>query len=168
MCVCVCVCVCRVVVQWLSCVPLFETQWTAARLVPLSFTIFQSLLKFMSTESVMLSDHLILCHPFLLLPSIFPSIRIFCNESAYKFIYIYLSLLSGSSFPLPWCPSPLGITECQTGLPVLYCSFPLAVCFTHGSVYVWMQPSQFVPPSSSPAMSISLFWTPVSLFLPCK
>ena len=47
----------------------------------LSFTIFWSLLEFMSTESLMLSNHLILCHPLLLLPSIFPSIRVFSNES---------------------------------------------------------------------------------------
>ena len=52
--------------------------WTA----PLSFTVSWSLLKFMSIESVMLSSHLILCHPVLLLPSIFPSIRVFSNESA--------------------------------------------------------------------------------------
>ena len=56
------------------------TPWTAARQAPLSSTISQSLLKFVSIESVMLSNHLILCHP-LLLPSIFPSIRVFSNES---------------------------------------------------------------------------------------
>ena len=57
------------------------TPWTAACQASLSFTISQSLLKFMSFESVMPSNHLILCHP-LLLPSVFPSIRIFSNESA--------------------------------------------------------------------------------------
>ena len=56
--------------------------WTAACKAPLSFTIFQSLLKLMPIESVMPSNHLILCHPLLLLPSIFPSIRVFSNESA--------------------------------------------------------------------------------------
>ena len=55
--------------------PLFATSWTAAHQASLSFTITQSLLKLMSIESVMLSDHLILCRPLLLLPSIFPSIR---------------------------------------------------------------------------------------------
>ena len=55
---------------------------TAAHQSPLFFTISQSLLKFMSIEFVMLSNHLILCHPLLLLPSIFPSIRVFSNESA--------------------------------------------------------------------------------------
>ena len=69
-----------VVVQSLSCVPLFVTPWTAAYQASLSFTISQSLLKLMSIESVMPSNHLILCCP-LLLPSIFPSIRVFSNES---------------------------------------------------------------------------------------
>ena len=57
------------------------TPWTAACQASLSFTISQSLLKLMSIERVMPSNHLILCHP-LLLPSIFPSIRVFSNESA--------------------------------------------------------------------------------------
>ena len=57
------------------------TPWTTTRQASLSFTIFQSLLKFMSIESVMLSNHLIFCCPLLLLPSIFPSIRVFSNES---------------------------------------------------------------------------------------
>ena len=71
-----------VVVQLLSRVQLFATPWTAACRASLSFTIFWSLLKFMSIESVMLFNHLILCHsPFFFL-SIFPSIRASCNESA--------------------------------------------------------------------------------------
>ena len=57
------------------------TPWTAARQAALSITNSQSLLKLMSIESVMPSNHLILCHPLLLLPSIFPSIRVFSNES---------------------------------------------------------------------------------------
>ena len=64
-----------VVVQLLSCIPFFATPWTAACQPPLSFTISCSLFKFLSFGSVMLSNHLILCHLFLLLPSIFPSIR---------------------------------------------------------------------------------------------
>ena len=71
-------------VQSLSCVQLFMTPWTAARQASLSFTIFQSLLKLMSIDSVMPSNHLILCCPLLLLPSIFPSIRVFSNESALR------------------------------------------------------------------------------------
>ena len=66
----------------LSCVRLFVTPWTAARQASLSVTNSQSLLKFMSTELVMPSNHLILCHPLLLLPPIPPSIRVFSNESA--------------------------------------------------------------------------------------
>ena len=69
-------------VQLLGCVWLFATPWTAACQAPLSFTNSQSLLKFMSTELVMLSNYLILCGPLLLLPSICPSIGVFSNESA--------------------------------------------------------------------------------------
>ena len=69
-------------VQSLSHVQLFATLWTAAHQAPLSFTISQSLLKLMSIESVMPSNHLILCRPLLLLPSLFSSIRIFSNELA--------------------------------------------------------------------------------------
>ena len=58
------------------------TPWTAAYQASLSFTISQCLLKLMSIESVMTSNHLIFCHPLLLLPSIFPSIMVFSNESA--------------------------------------------------------------------------------------
>ena len=59
----------------------FATPWTAARPAMLCFAISQSWLKRMSTELVMPSNHLILCHPLLLLPSIFPSIRVFSSES---------------------------------------------------------------------------------------
>ena len=69
-------------VQLLTCVRLFVTQWTKARQASLSITNSQSLHRFMSIESVMPSNHLILSHPLLLLPSIFPSIRVFSNESA--------------------------------------------------------------------------------------
>ena len=70
-----------VVVQSLSHVQLFATPWTAVHQAPLSFTISWSLPKLMSIESVMPSNHLILCRPLLLLPSIFPIIRVFSNES---------------------------------------------------------------------------------------
>ena len=69
-----------VVVQSQSPVRLFATPWTTAHQVSLSSTISQSLLKFMCIASVMLSYHLILCCPLLLLPSIFPSVRVFSNE----------------------------------------------------------------------------------------
>ena len=71
-----------IVVQSLSHVRLFATSWTAAHQASLSFTISWSLLKLMSIESVMSSNHLILCCPLLLLPSIFPSNRVFSHESA--------------------------------------------------------------------------------------
>ena len=68
-------------VQSLSHVQLFAAPWTAACQASLSITNSQSLLKLMSIESVMPSNHLILCHPLLLLPSVFPSIKILSNES---------------------------------------------------------------------------------------
>ena len=69
-----------IVVHWLSW--LFATSWTAACQAYLSSIISQSLLKLKSIESMMSSNHLILCHPLLLLPSIFPSIRVFSSELA--------------------------------------------------------------------------------------
>ena len=71
-------------VQSLSRVPLFATSWTAAHKASLSITSSRSLLKLMSIESVMPSSLLILYHPLLLPPSIFPSIRVFSNESAVR------------------------------------------------------------------------------------
>ena len=68
-------------VQLLSCVQLFAIPWTAAHQVSLSITTSRSLLRLMPIESVMPSSHLILCRPLLLPPSIFPSIRVFSNES---------------------------------------------------------------------------------------
>ena len=73
-----CLCCCLLSHVWL-----FATLWTAACQDSLPFTISQSLLKFMSIESVVLSKHFIFCHPLLLLPSIFPSIRVFSSESAF-------------------------------------------------------------------------------------
>jgi len=71
-----------VVVQWLSHVWLFVTPWTTARQASLSFTVSWSLLKLVSIESVMPSNHLILCRPLFLLLSVFPSLRVFSNELA--------------------------------------------------------------------------------------
>ena len=71
-----------IVVESLGCVWLFTTSCTAARQASLAFPISWSLIKLMSIESVMPSNRLILCCPLLLLPSIFPSIRVFSNESA--------------------------------------------------------------------------------------
>ena len=71
-----------VIVQSLSHVWFFMTPWTAAHQGPLFSTISKNLLKLMSIESVMISNHVILCCPLLLLPSIFPSIRVFSNDLA--------------------------------------------------------------------------------------
>ena len=73
-----------IAVQLLSHVWFFAIPWTAAWQPPLSFTVSQSLLKFMSIESVMASNHLILCRHLLLLHSIFPSIRVFSSELAFR------------------------------------------------------------------------------------
>ena len=93
---------------------IFVTPWTAACQASVSFTVSWRLLKFMSTESVKLSNHLILCHSLLLLPSIFPSIRVFSNSSApsirwpkcWSFSFIIISLsneYSGlTSFKTDW------------------------------------------------------------------
>ena len=75
-------CLSLVVVQSLSHVQLFATLWTTAHQASLSFSITRSLLKLMSVESVISSNHLILCRPLLLLPSLFPSIRVFSCDLA--------------------------------------------------------------------------------------
>ena len=71
-----------VVFQSLCLIQLFVTPWTTACQAPLSSSVYWSLFQFMSIESVMVSNHHILCCPLLLLPSIFPSIRVFSNELA--------------------------------------------------------------------------------------
>ena len=78
------ICAAHLVVQSLSHVRLFVTSWTASRQASLSFTVSQSLLKLMSIESMMPSNHLILHCPLLLLPSVFPSIRVFSSESVLR------------------------------------------------------------------------------------
>ena len=98
-------------VQWLSHVWLFATPWTAAHQASLSLTNSRSLLKLMSIELVMSSNHLILCHPLLLPPSIFPSIRVFSNESVLCNSGQSIGVLASASvlpmniqdwFPLGW------------------------------------------------------------------
>ena len=88
----------RVAVQLLSHVWLFVTPWTAAHQASLSFTDSLSLLRFMSIESVMLSNHLILCCPLLLLPSIFPSLRVFSSGSSYQVAKVLEFQLQHHSF----------------------------------------------------------------------
>ena len=96
-------------VQSLSHVQLFVTPWTAACQAFLSITNSWSLLKLMSIESVMSSSHLILCHPLLLLPSIFPSISVFSNESILhirwpKYCSFSFSISPSKEYSSPWCP----------------------------------------------------------------
>ena len=88
-----------VFIQSLSHVQLFVTLWTVAPQASLSLTIWQSLLKLMSIESVMRSNHLILCHPLLLLPSIFASIKVFSNESALRIRWLEYWSFSFSTGP---------------------------------------------------------------------
>ena len=99
-------------VQLLSRVQLFATPWTAAHQASLSITNSRSLLKFMSTESVMSFSHFILCFPLLLLPSIFPSIRVFSNELAFLIrwpkYWSFSFSISPSNEHSDW--SPLGWT----------------------------------------------------------
>ena len=78
---------CWLLLSFSHCVRLFETPWTTAHQAPFSSTISQSLLKFISIELVMLSNHLILCCPVLLLPSISPSIRVFSSELALQVMW---------------------------------------------------------------------------------
>ena len=104
-----------IVVHSLSCVQLFETLWTAARQASLSFTICWNSLKLMSIELVMPSNHLILCHSLLLLPPIFPSIRVFSNELALcNSLQSIGASASASVLPLNiQCWLPLGLTGWQ-------------------------------------------------------
>ena len=90
-----------IAVQSLSHLQLFMTPWTAANQASLSFTISHSLFKLMSTESVMPSNHLILCHPILLLPSIFPSIRGFSSKSHQWPLHISGQTIGAPALVLP-------------------------------------------------------------------
>ena len=119
-----------------SCQSLYK-QWTVALQASLSFIIFRSLLKFMSIESVVLSNHLILCCPLLLLPSVFPSIRIFSIESALHIRWPkYWSLVFSISplmnihgwFPLGLTGLWLTLLRCQETRDIwIY----IKVCFLH-------------------------------------
>ena len=94
-------------VQSLSHVRLFATPWTTACQGSLSITNFQNLPKSMSTKSVMPSNHLILCHPLLLLPSIFPSIRVFSKESALRIRWPKYGSFSFNISPSNEHPGPI-------------------------------------------------------------
>ena len=126
---------------------LFATPWTAVCQAPLSFTVSWSLLRFMSIESVMLSNHLILCCPLLLLPSISPSFRVFSSESAlhircpkyWSFSISPCSEYSGLiSFRIDWL-ALLAVQRTLKSLlqhhsseaPILRCSAFFTVQFSH-------------------------------------
>ena len=121
-------------VQLLSCVWLFVTPWTAPHQASLSITNSRSLFKLMSTESVMPSNHLIFCHPLLLPPSIFPSIRVFSNESvlhirwpmywSFSFSFSPSSEYSGLiSFRMDWLDL-LAVQGTLKSLKLPYASYP--------------------------------------------
>ena len=117
-------------VQSLGRVQLFATPQAAAHQASLSITNSRSLLKFTSIESVMPSNHLILCRPLLLLPSIFPSIRVFSNESALHSGGQSIGV-SASASVLPmniqdWFP--LGWTEILPNLNFFKKMFPKPLC----------------------------------------
>ena len=123
-----------IVVESLSCVLLFATPWTIARQASLSFTISPSLLKLMSIELVMPSSHLVLCHPLLLLPFIFSSIRVFSSELAFHIRWPkYWSL----SFSFTISPSNSGLISFKIDLFDLLAvqgtlkSFPSAIFRKH-------------------------------------
>ena len=106
------------VVQSLSWIWLFATPWTAAHTAPLSSTMSWSLLRFMSIGLAMPSNHLILCHPFLLPPSILPSIQVCSNESALCIRWASTrDSASASALPMNiwgWCPLGLtGLISCS-------------------------------------------------------
>ena len=135
-----------IVVQSLSCVRLFATPCTAARQASLSISKSQSLLKLMSIESVMPSNHLIFCRPLLLLPSVFPSIRVFSNESAlcirwpkdWSFSFGICPSIEHSgliSFRMDWLDLPCSPRDSQESSPapqfksIIICCYRL---FSHG------------------------------------
>ena len=144
--ICLCVCACYIhvcvfvcmythtyiysccVVQLLIRVLLFVTPWTAVHQAPLSFTLSQSLLKLMSIMSVMPSNHLILCCPLLLLPSIFPNIKIFSNRSNLPIRWLSTGASASASvlpmniqgwFPLGWTGL---VSLLSKGLSSIFCS----------------------------------------------
>ena len=135
-------CLLFVVVQSLNHVQLFVTPWTASRQASLSFTISWSLLKLMSIDSVMPSNHLILCRH-LLLPSIFPSIRVFFNESATAFQAPYSYKLE-ISYPPYLLPHHLTLSHVfREGLGLIHPHVPkpsLLCLVSCRQYYKWVSP----------------------------
>ena len=149
-------------VQLLNCVQLFVTPWIAARQASLSITNSQSLLKLMSTESVMPSNHLLLCCPLLFQPSIFPRIRVFSNESVLhikwpKYWSFSFSISSSSeysefiSFRMDW----LDLLAVQGTLKSLLQHYSSKASILRRSAFFIVQLSH---PYIIVAMSVSRFW----------
>ena len=144
------------VVQSLSHVWLFVTPWTAARQASLAFTISWNLCKLMSIKLVIPSNHLILCHPLLLLPSIFPSIRVFSNELFPRIKWSKLSWSAPRIFTHFYCVgngNTIFLWEALCWLLILsHSGFTLP----HGS----MNLGKKVPPGNSVIYKIGARWLP--------
>ena len=132
-------------VQLLGCVRLFATLWTAASQASLSITISQSLLKLMSIESVMPSNDLILCRSHFLLLSIFPSIRVFSNESVLcirwpKYCSSSFCISSSNEYWLVW--SPCSPRDSQEPFPTPHFksinSSVLSFLYSPTHIYTWL------------------------------
>ena len=130
------------VLQWLSGVLLFVTPWTVACQASLSFTIFWSLLKFMSIESMMPFNHLTLCHPLLLLCSVFPNTRVLSSKSVFHIGWPNIGASTSASvlpmniqglFPLGW--SGL-ISLLSKGLSRVFSSTTVQKRFFHAQTYL--------------------------------
>ena len=155
------------VVQLLSCVSLFVTPWTAARQASLSFAISRSLLKQMFIELVMPSNHLILCHPLLLLHSVFPSIRVFSSELALHFrwpgYWIFSFRISPSneysvwiSFRIDW----FNLLAVQETPKSLLQHHSLRASILHHSAFLMVQLSHwYMTTGKSIALTIQTFVT---------
>ena len=152
-------------------VQLFLTPWTAAPQASLSITNSQSLLKVISFESVTPSNHLILCHPLFLLPSIFPSIRVFSNESvlhirypkywSFSFSVSLSSEYSGLiSFRMDW----LDILAVQGTLKSLLQHHSSKVSILQCSVFFMVQLSHpYMTTGKTSSFYSHIFWAPKSL-----
>ena len=165
-------CVILVAVQSLSCVWLFVTPWTAALQAPLSFTVSQSLLSFISIESVMLSNHHIFCRSFLLFPSAFPSIKILSSELAlhirwpkywsFSFSISPSNEYSGLiSFRIDW----FDLLSVQGTLKSLLQHNSKASIFWHLAFFMDQLSHLYMTTGKTIALSI---WTLVSQVIPCK
>ena len=153
-----------IAVQSLSHLQLFMTPWTAANQTSLSFTISQSLIELMSTESVMPSNHLILCRPILFLPSIFPSIRGFSSKSHQWPLHISGQTIGASALVLPmniqgWFP--LGLTDLisllSRGLWRVFFSTTLWKHLQYSAIFMVQLSHPYMTPGKTIALTIKTF-----------